>query len=165
MSRGFVKEGDQEEAVIIPQRAPLPPGVVNYVTAVGYRQLADEKEELLTELANIPKDNDTEHRRTMTLINGKLALLEERMASARIIELKDQPQDEVRFGALVEIQNGNKQLKFQITGIDEADVKKQKIAFTAPIAKAITGAKEGDTVSFRLGGKMSELKILKICYQ
>jgi transcription elongation factor GreB len=34
MSRGFVKEDDQEETPIVPPRADLPEGVVNYVTLV-----------------------------------------------------------------------------------------------------------------------------------
>ncbi|MFA7616884.1 MAG: GreA/GreB family elongation factor [Weeksellaceae bacterium] len=47
----------------------------------------------------------------------------------------------------------------------EVGVKKQKIVFTAPIAKTVNGEKECDTVSFRLGGRLIELKILKINYQ
>ena len=35
MSRGFVKEDDQEEIPIVPPRADLPDGVTNYVTQVG----------------------------------------------------------------------------------------------------------------------------------
>ena len=36
MSRGFVKESDQEEFPMIPPRADLPLGMVNYVTEFGY---------------------------------------------------------------------------------------------------------------------------------
>ncbi len=46
MSRGFVKEEDQEEAPFIPPRAALPPGVTNYVTPQGHRQLLEERETL-----------------------------------------------------------------------------------------------------------------------
>jgi transcription elongation factor GreB len=35
MSRGFVKDGDQEEAPIVPPRAFLAEGETNYVTQVG----------------------------------------------------------------------------------------------------------------------------------
>ena len=44
MSRGFVKEDDQEEAPLIPPRAPLPDGVANYVTPRGMRLLLEERD-------------------------------------------------------------------------------------------------------------------------
>ena len=37
MSRGFVREGDQEEPVVIPQRAVLPDNVINNVTVNASR--------------------------------------------------------------------------------------------------------------------------------
>ena len=39
MSRGFVREEDQEEIPIVPQRAYLPEGVTNFVTPYGMIQL------------------------------------------------------------------------------------------------------------------------------
>jgi len=39
MSRGFVKEEDQEEPPFVPPRASLPAGVENYVTEEGYKAL------------------------------------------------------------------------------------------------------------------------------
>ncbi|PRX49838.1 GreA/GreB family elongation factor [Salegentibacter salegens] len=164
MSRGFVKEDDQEEAPIIPPRAALPAGETNYVTPNGLQELKDEEEELIEERANLDKENDTERRRAQAVIDGNLKLLRERISTARILDPKDQPEDEVRFGALVELkQNGNTQ-KFQIVGVDEADVKKQKIAFVAPIAKAVTGKKVSDKIDFKLGEETRKLEILKITY-
>lgn len=164
MSRGFVKEGDQEEPVIIPQRAPLPSGVINYVTQNGYDELIFEKEKLLSEFSEIPKDNDIEHRRKQTLINGKIALLEERVSSARIINPDNQPKNEVRFGANVKILNNGVPMNFQIVGVDEADISKNKIAFTAPIARAVMGKKINNIFDFRLGNEIRKLKIIKIEY-
>lgn len=90
--------------------------------------------------------------------------MRERISTARLLKPEDQPADEVRFGALVELlQNGNKQ-EFQIVGVDEANVKKQKIAFVAPIAKAVTGKRVGDKVDFKLGEETRKLEILKITY-
>lgn len=164
MSRGFVKEDDQEEAPIIPPRAALPAGETNYVTPNGLKELKNEEEALIEERANLDKQNDTERRRAQAVIDGKLKLLRERISTARLLKPEDQPADEVRFGALVELlQNGNK-LEFQIVGVDEANVKKQKIAFVAPIAKAVTGKKVGDKVDFKLGEEIRKLEILKITY-
>ena len=164
MSRGFVKEDDQEEAPIIPPRAALPAGETNYVTPNGLKELKEEEEKLTAERANLDKENETERRRAQAVIDGNLKLLRERISTARVLDPNEQPVDEVRFGALVELkQNGNIQ-KFQIVGVDEADVKKQKIAFVAPIAKAVTGKKVGDKIDFKLGEEIRKLEILKITY-
>ena len=49
MSRGFVKEGDQEDVPLVTPRAYLPAGVENFVTPEGLQALKDEREELLAE--------------------------------------------------------------------------------------------------------------------
>jgi transcription elongation factor GreB len=48
--------------------------------------------------------------------------------------------------------------------VDEANIKKQKIAFVAPLVSAIIGAKVNENVSFNLGGEVRELEILSIMY-
>ncbi|MFN2262274.1 MAG: GreA/GreB family elongation factor, partial [Psychroflexus sp.] len=153
MSRGFVKESDQEEAPIIPPRAALPDGQINYVTPKGLELLETEKSELQQSRSELKTDNDTERRRALAVIDGKLKLLQDRLNSAQLIQLKNQPIDVVRFGAKVSFKmNGNKQ-EFQIVGVDEADVKQKKIAFTSPIAKSMTGHKVGDQFDFSLGSE------------
>ncbi len=164
MSRGFVKEEDQEELPVVPPRAPLPPGVDNYVTAFGLQALMQEKEELEEEKRQLPPGNETERRHAAMFIDGKLRLLNERIASARVVDVSDRADDTIRFGATVELNNGRKIQKFQIVGVDEADIKLNKIAFTAPIVRAIIGKKEGETAPFKRGDKIQKLKILKVSY-
>lgn len=166
MSRGFVKESDQEEIPLIPPRAALPAGVTNYVTPGGFAALEEERAALEAEKSALPTTNEDEHRRATTFIDGKLALLNQRLLSARVLKPEDQPQEEVRFGAHVRLQmgTGGKEQVFQIVGVDEADVKAGKIAFTAPIAKAITGLWVGESKDFRMGGEVRKLKVLEIGY-
>lgn len=164
MSRGFVKEEDQEETPIIPPRAALPAGITNYVTPSGKQALLTEKKTLENAQTNLPHDNDTERRRMSMIIDGKLRLLHQRIRSARVINLRNQPHDEVRFGAKVMFLNGKRELEFQLVGVDEADVNQQKIAFTAPIARALIGHKRGETVAFNRGEKTQQLRIKKITY-
>ena len=167
MSRGFVKEEDREEAPFIPPRAALPPGVTNYVTPFGFEQLQREKEQLETERKELKISSDKDRRHAQAVIDGKLSLLNERISSARILKPEEQPQDEVRFGAHIEItdQKTGKLQQFQIVGVDEADVKQSKIAFLAPLARAIIGKKIGEVANFRLGKEEKELEILKISYK
>lgn len=164
MSRGFVKEDDQEETPIIPPRAALPEGATNYTTPFGMQQLLTEQQVIEEERTNLTVQDDQQRRRDLALINGKLSLLQERIASARVIDPKEQAQDEVRFGATVTLKMNNQIQEFQIVGVDEADVKQQKIAFVAPIAKAITGKKVRDKVNFQLGNDLRKLEITNITY-
>ncbi|SDR80303.1 GreA/GreB family elongation factor [Gramella sp. MAR_2010_147] len=166
MSRGFVKEEDQEEPVLIPPRAAIPEGVINYVTPNGLTELKQELKDLENERAEVKAENDTEKRRSQSLIDGKINLLAERLQTARLLDPKDQPEDEIRFGANVKLQNENSgQIReFQIVGVDEANIKKKKIAFVAPIAKAVTGKKVGEEINFTLGAETRKLKVLAISY-
>jgi transcription elongation factor GreB len=166
MSRGFVKESDQEELPIIPPRSPLPAGETNYVTPAGLAALEAERETLEAEKAALPGDNEDERRRAATVIDGKLALLQQRIVSARVLRPEDQPQEEVRFGAYVKLKqlDTGRIQEFQIVGVDEANVKQKKISFTAPIARAITGLYVGEVADFRLGNELRKLEVLEINY-
>lgn len=169
MSRGFVKEDDQEEAPFIPPRAALPPGVINYVTREGLQQLMDEKMELEQQMGSIIFESEKELRHTRAVLTGKLNLLNDRINTARVIDPKEQPGGEVRFGALVtfKIISGNENgivKKFRIVGVDEADVSLNKIAFVAPIARVLSGKKPGERVQFKRGSEIQEFEILEIEY-
>ena len=169
MSRGFVKEEDQEEAPFIPPRAALPAGVINYVTPHGYQALVKEREQFEQERRELNITSDKERRHAQAVINGKLSLLNERISSARILKAEDQPQDEVRFGAIVIFKDvsskpAGAEQTFQIVGVDEADIKQQKIAFLAPLAKGLTGKKVGDQAQVTMAGKIRELEIIGIAY-
>ena len=169
MSRGFVKEDDQEEAPFIPPRAALPAGVINYVTAAGLDQLLVERKQLEQQMASLDIESDKEKRHARAVLTGKLNLLNERINSARVIDPGEQPREEVRFGALVtyKIIGGNDKgivKKFQIVGVDEADIALNKIAFVAPIARILTGKRIDDVAQFKRGPELQEFVILEIEY-
>ena len=170
MSRGFVKEDDQEEAPFIPPRAALPLNVPNYVTKKGMEMLLQEKKKLEEQRSNLTAENDAERRKALAVVNGKIELLNERINSAQLIEPTTQTQNEVRFGATVKykVLTGRlkgKQNHFTIVGVDEASVKDHKIAFVAPIAKALTGKKVGEKVIFSMGEEKQEFEVLEIDYK
>lgn len=151
MSRGFVKEDDQEEVPILPHRAYLPEGVTNFVTPSGMDQLLAEKQMLIHEKDNLSSTSENEERISLNYINAKLQLLNNRIAEARVVDLKEQPQNEIRFGAMVTLKtevSGNIQI-FQIVGVDEADIAKGKISFISPLAKALINKKVGDRITLK----------------
>lgn len=166
MSRGFVKEDDQEEAPFIPPRAPLPDGVMNYVTPRGMRLLLEERTQLEQARAGV-KGRDDERRRAQSEIDGRLALLNERIVTARPVEPGDAPPTDVRFGVTVTVayrsgpQQGTER-SFTIVGVDEASVAEERFAFTAPISRALMGRRVGDRVSVMLGAAHQEMEVRAI---
>ncbi|NCA76519.1 MAG: GreA/GreB family elongation factor [Alphaproteobacteria bacterium] len=167
MSRGFVKEGDQEEVPMVPPRADLPPGVTNYVTPEGMDLLLSERESLISQREQVDRTLENERRIAVNLINAKLLLLEQRISGARVINPDEQPQDEVRFGATVtlRIEATGKVQDFRIVGVDEADISKGKISFLSPLAKALIHKKAGDRVVIGMGRFERSFTIIKIAYQ
>ncbi|HOI50674.1 MAG TPA: hypothetical protein PK167_15270, partial [Prolixibacteraceae bacterium] len=91
MSRGFVKEGDQEELPVVPPRAHLPEGVTNYVTPAGMQALLDEKQQLIGERDQLNITRENEKRIALNYINAKLQLLNNRIAEAKIVDPGEQP--------------------------------------------------------------------------
>ncbi len=166
MSRGFVKEGDQEEIPIPTPRAHLPDGVTNYVTQVGMDELLAEKEILIKDKEHLENKNENEKRIASNHINAKLQLLNDRILTAKIIDLDKQSQDEVWFGASVMLSEEKvaKLHQYQIVGVDEADVSKGKISFISPIAKILLGKKVGDAVALKHPNGERIFEIIEIVY-
>ncbi|MGO4821616.1 MULTISPECIES: GreA/GreB family elongation factor [unclassified Flavobacterium] len=166
MSRGFVNEDDQEEIPIVPPRADLPIAVTNYVTQVGMDALLEEKQALIDDREHLDRTNDKDRRIASNYITAKLQLLNERILTAVIIDLSKQPQDEIRFGATVTLKIGDspKLQKYQIVGVDEADIAKGKISFISPIAKILTNKKVGEKAVLKLAKEDRIFEIKDINY-
>lgn len=166
MSRGFVKEDDQEEIPIVPQRAYLPEGVTNFVTPAGMNQLLSEKQMLENERNNLSSSSENEKRIELNYINAKLQLLNNRIADARIVNLSEQPHNEVKFGAKVTLKTEapGKTQTFQIVGVDEADISRGKVSFISPVSRALINKKTGDKVILKQAGIDIVFEITSISY-
>ena len=166
MSRGFVKEDDQEEIPMVPPRADLPDGVANYVTPAGMDELLAEKQMMTNERDQVDSSNENEKRIALNHINAKLQLLNNRIATARIVNLNEHPPDEIKFGAVIRLKSeaNNKIQTLQIVGVDEADISKGKIAFTSPLSRVLINKKVGDKAILKRGPEDLVFEILDISY-
>lgn len=80
---------------------------------------------------------------------GRIHDLESKLAHAHVVDLsKVTNQGKVVFGSTVTLFNLNndQETVYQIVGEDEADLKEGKISYHSPIARAIIGKQEGDSV-------------------
>ena len=149
MSRAFTKEEAPEGPVIVPPRAPLPPGVSNYVTPSGLAALRAERDALDAERSRLAADAGADGRqRDLQAVAKRLTALQERIASAQLVEPMAHPA-EVRFGTTVTVQTiadgapDGPPKTFTIVGVDEAKASAGRVAFTAPIARAVMGLRAG----------------------
>ena len=130
-------------------------------------QLLAEKQMLISEKDNLSSTSENEKRIALNYINAKLQLLNNRIAEARVVDLKEQPQNEIRFGATVTLKtdvSGKIQI-FQIVGVDEADIAKGKISFISPLAKALINKKAGDKITLKRDREDIVFEIMDIAYR
>ena len=164
MSRGFVKEGDQEEVPMVTPRAYLPAGVENFVTPEGLQKLKEEREALLEERSQYENVDNNDARINRNYLSAKLQLLEERIRTSRVIEYDAKRQKEVAFGAVRQYKNLNdgQTAEYRIVGVDEANITQGKISFLSPLSKVLLRKKKGDIVTFKTPGGEMRLEILGV---
>ena len=106
-------------------------------------------------------------REQQGFIEGRIAILDEALALAEIIEVeKIDARGKVVFGATVELLNleSNLEFRYQIVGEKEADIDQGSLSVTAPIARALIGKEEGDVIEVNAPGGVVEYEILSISY-
>jgi len=77
---------------MVAPRADLPLGVVNYVTIHSLTELKQEQTLLIDEQKILIEQSNEINRVQINYITSKLSLLEDRINSARIVDLSTQPQ-------------------------------------------------------------------------
>lgn len=101
-------------------------------------------------------------------IDRRLAYLAKTMKQAKVVDPSKQApeaRDQVRFGATVELtdEDDNRRI-LTIVGDDEADASAGRIGWSAPIARALIGAKTGDERIVRLPSGEKSYEVLGISY-
>jgi transcription elongation factor GreB len=104
-------------------------------------------------------------KRRLREIDRRLAHLARIMKAAKVIDPADQPaRDQVRFGATVEIADGDDNGRTITIGDDEADASKGLVGWSAPLARALIGARVGDERIVRLPAGEKSYEVIAISY-
>lgn len=115
------------------------------------------------------KENAEYHaaREQQSFNEGRINDIEGKLSNAEIIDVtKLNAQGKVVFGATVELCNveTEEQVTWKIVGEDEAEVKARMISVGSPIARALIGTSEGDTVVVKAPSGDIEYEILSVQY-
>ncbi len=114
------------------------------------------------------KENAEYHaaREEQSFVEGRIKDIEGKLSNAQIIDIKSFPKStRVIFGSTVVIirLDDEKKMTYTLVGEDEADLKKNKISITSPIARSLVSKEEGDVVEIKTpdGDKEFEIKEVK----
>lgn len=138
MSVAFRRESDEEH--LEPKfELPIPPGP-NWVTPRGLEQL---HERLAQATAAVAAERDEEARKRLS---RDLRYWQTRVATAEPAPAPDE--GEAGVGSRVTFRLNGTERSIAIVGGDEADPQSGLLTFSAPLARALMGAAEGDLVAY-----------------
>lgn len=148
MSVAFRRESDEEHRE--PRfELPLPPGP-NLVTARGMALIGEK-------IAALQAEEPVDEMRREAIARA-LRYWNTRRVTA--ILAPPPPPDEVAFGSRVRFTLDGTERTIAIVGDDEADPAASRIAFSAPLARALIGSGEGDMLAF--GGRDDAIEVLEV---
>lgn len=152
-----------------------------FITPTGFARIRAEYEELFSTerpklvetiswaAANGDRSENGDYiygRKRLREIDRRLSHLSRIMKAAKVVDPASQEsRDEVRFGATVELADeDDNRRSLTIVGDDEADAGQGRIGWSAPLARALIGAKVGDERIVRLPAGEKSYEILEIRY-
>lgn len=150
MSVAFRREGDDEH--LEPKfELPLPPGP-NLVTEAGLDLIRRRVAELEGTIKTLSEET------ALKAAKRDLRYWQTRLSTA---EVQPEPSSEtVQFGCRVRITLDGKERMLSLVGHDEAEPAKGRIAFAAPLSRALLGLKVGDFADFN--GREDAIEVLEI---
>jgi len=104
-------------------------------------------------------------REQQGFVEGRIKEIEQRLGDAQIIDPSSLPDTgKVVFGATVELApvEGGPQLRYQIVGDDEADIRQGLVSVNSPIARALIGHTVGDEVEVVAPGGARSFEVLSV---
>ena len=133
------------------------------MTAEGYTKLQEElhnlvnkqRPEIIEAIAEARGHGDLSEnaeyqyaKEQQSLIEGKILELESVIAHAEIIDISKLKGNEIKFGAIVKIEEDitKKQSTYQLVGEYESDINNKKISINSPLARSLVGKMKNDVV-------------------
>jgi transcription elongation factor GreA len=137
---------------------------IEYLSTDKRREVA-ERIRVAREFGDIAENSEYDDAKNeQALVEHRIATLEERLLSARVIDKKDIAKDVVSVGSTVRLRDlgANKTFEYRIVGSAEANPAEQKLSNESPVGKAIIGRKKGETVEVAAPRGALKFKILDI---
>lgn len=180
MNKAFVKESEGEDDDDLAMPA-MPAGAKNYITPQGYARIREELLQLIDverpevvkvvhwAASNGDRSENGDYiygKRRLREIDRRIRFLTKRLDLAEVVDTTaHHGSDQVFFGATVTYADkAGKEHTVTIVGVDEIDPLHGKISWVSPVARALTKAQVGDTVTLQTPSGLDHLEILEVRY-
>jgi transcription elongation factor GreA len=156
--------GPLKEVILTPEGYKKLTKEIEYLSTEKRREVA-ERIKVAREFGDIAENAEYDDAKNeQAYVEARIAMLQERLVSARVIQKKDIAKDVVSVGSVVRLKDmdANETVEYYIVGSAEADPADRKLSNESPVGKAILGKKKGETVEVTAPRGSLKFKILDI---
>lgn len=152
------------------------------MTAAGYARLEKELKELkstarpavIQAIATARDHGDLSEnaeyhaaKEQQSLIEGRIAELQDKLSRAEVIDVASISGRQIKFGATILLadEDTDEETSYQIVGEDESNIEEGRLSITAPLARALIGKEQGDSVEVMTPGGSKAYEVIEVSYQ
>ena len=152
-----------KDVILTPEGLANLKGELEQLSTVRRREVAARIKEA-REFGDISENAEYDDAKNeQAMLEARIALLEEKLRSATVIDQSELSTDVVHVGSVVHVKDeGGKSTKYTIVGSAEANPSELRLSNESPVGKALLGHKRGEEVVFATPKGERKLKITKI---
>ena len=153
-----------KEIVLTPDGLEELKAKINHLQTERRREVADRIKEA-REFGDIAENSEYDDAKNeQAMLEHRIALLEERLLAARVIEKGEVSKDTVSIGSRVRLRDvdAKETVEYHIVGSAEANPAEYRLSNESPVGKAIIGHKKGETIEVSTPRGALKFKILEI---
>ena len=101
------------------------------------------------------------------MVEARIAELEDKLSRIEVIDVSKLSGTDVKFGATVKLidEETDEEAVYQIVGAEESDIKSKLLSIDAPLARALIGKAQGETVEVRTPKGHRSYEIIEVLYK
>ena len=153
-----------KEVILTPEGFKKLKEEIDHLSSAKRRQVAD-RIRVAREFGDIAENAEYDDAKNeQALLEHRIAVLEERLRAARVIEKKEISKDVVSIGSHVKLRDmdAKQTVEYHIVGSAEANPAEYKLSNESPVGKAIIGKKKGEVVEVSAPRGSLKFKIMEI---
>jgi len=153
-----------KEVILTPEGFKKLKEEIDHLSSAKRRQVAD-RIRVAREFGDIAENAEYDDAKNeQALLEHRIAVLEERLRAARVIEKKEISKDVVSIGSHVKLRDmdAKQTIEYHIVGSAEANPAEYKLSNESPVGKAIIGKKKGEVVEVSAPRGALKFKIMEI---
>jgi transcription elongation factor GreA len=153
-----------KEVILTPEGHTKLKEEIQHLSTVKRREVA-ERIKQAREFGDITENSEYDDAKNeQAMLEHRIAMLQERLSSARVVNKKEIPTGVVAIGTKVRLRDldAKETIEYHIVGSAEANPAEQKLSNESPVGKAIMGHKKGETVEVAAPRGSLKFKIMDI---